>query len=129
MNDLAIWKEYNDVNWIEDNKHAAHLGYVYLIEYGQHVKIGSTKRPARRMKQLNSIAVNYAGLTIGKIVISRPHTNFTENESQLHRLYGDKRVGLGIGGLFGSKAIMNRIRTFVVDAFRKEFNRLLDLKR
>lgn len=41
----------------------------------------------------------------------------------------EQLIGPGIGGLFGSKAIMIRIKTKVIDTFRSEFNRLLDLKR
>jgi hypothetical protein len=41
----------------------------------------------------------------------------------------EQQYGPGVGGLFGSKAIMDRIKTIVVDKFRAEFNRLLDLKR
>jgi hypothetical protein len=41
----------------------------------------------------------------------------------------EQQIGPGIGGLFGSKAIMNRIKTTVINKFKTEFNRLLDLKR
>lgn len=40
----------------------------------------------------------------------------------------EQHMGPGVGGLFGSKSIMDRIKTFVKDKFATEFNRLLNLK-
>jgi hypothetical protein len=40
----------------------------------------------------------------------------------------EQLIGPGVGGLFGSKVIMDRIKTFVIDKFATEFNRLLNLK-
>lgn len=40
----------------------------------------------------------------------------------------EQLIGPGVGGLFGSKIIMDRIKNYVNDKFRSEFNRLLDLK-
>jgi hypothetical protein len=39
------------------------------------------------------------------------------------------RFGPGVGGLFGSKKIMDAIKKFIIDKFGPEFNRLLNLKR
>lgn len=70
----------------------SHKGYVYAVQYGEHVKIGYTTSPLSRIKQICSNAKNYSNIEIGKIAISPGHTNYVENEKMLHQVFRSKRV-------------------------------------
>lgn len=59
-------------------------GYLYAIEYGQYLKIGRTRTPYQRIKSIASQAKNYAEVMVGRFAVSKPHTNFVENERLLH---------------------------------------------
>ncbi len=64
-----------------------YLGIVYAIQYGDTVKIGSTKYPHQRFMTLKNQAENYGNVKIGNMAISDLHTNFRENERVAHRKF------------------------------------------
>ncbi|WP_029423510.1 GIY-YIG nuclease family protein [Alicyclobacillus macrosporangiidus] len=74
------------------NKMRDYLGFVYVVEYGSFIKIGKTQNPHQRMKSIKSVGRNYGDTTIGRILVSRPHTNFNENERSIHEALSHHRV-------------------------------------
>lgn len=69
-------------NTLKDNKY---FGIVYVMEYGEGVKIGYSKRPYTRMLALEHQANDYADMPTGRVAVSLPHTNFRKNEQLLHK--------------------------------------------
>lgn len=96
MADLQIFKnpEFGAIRIIEKNT-PEYMGYFYLMEYGDCLKIGSTKNPYQRVKQLVRQATKYGNsIIIGKVVLSAPHTNYRNNERILHEIFQlERRVG------------------------------------
>lgn len=74
------------------NKARDYLGFVYVVEYGSFIKIGKTQNPNKRMKSIKSVGRNYGDTAIGRILVSRPHTNFDENERIIHEALSHRRV-------------------------------------
>lgn len=70
----------------------AWLGYFYILEYGRWVKIGSTKNPIERYSSLKRTAEKYGSATLGRIGISKPHTNYKESEQILHKRFYQYRI-------------------------------------
>ena len=66
-------------------------GHVYALEYGDKIKIGMTTCPENRAKQLDSLGRNYGNVKTGRIAISMPHTNFSNNENMLHAHFAESR--------------------------------------
>lgn len=87
MNDLKIFEnaEFGQIRTVQLNNDF--LGYFYLLEYGGHVKIGSTKQPHIRMQALRRNAESYGDVRIGRLALSTPHTNYRENEKTLHQSF------------------------------------------
>lgn len=92
MNELQIFKneEFGEIRTM-DIKMKDFMGTFYILEYGSFLKIGSSKRPYKRLKQLERQATKYADLVVGKFAISVPHTNYKDNEKQLHKLFANCR--------------------------------------
>ena len=72
-----------------------HTGYVYALSWGDTVKIGKTTNPYARLNNLQSLADKYANIETGLVAISPPHTNFSENECAMHRIFNSLRVRNG----------------------------------
>ena len=70
-------------------------GYVYILEYGEYVKIGTTKEPYKRIKSLSALCRDYANAKTGRVAISPLHTNRNENEKTLQEFFVDKRIENG----------------------------------
>lgn len=64
-----------------------YMGVVYALKYGNMIKIGSSKHPYKRFISLKSQAEKYGNVQVGDIVISGLHTNFRENEKELHHKF------------------------------------------
>ena len=84
-------EEFGELKEIEKKNKDKYTGFFYILEYGKFAKIGSTKNPYQRLMALKRNAVNYGEWGIGKIAISIPHTNYTENEKKLHEHFKSKR--------------------------------------
>ena len=93
MNDLQIFsnEDFGEVRTIEKNNKGTYLGFFYVLEYGDLVKIGSTKNPYQRISALMREATNYNNHAIGRFALSEPHTNYTENEKILHKAFASCR--------------------------------------
>lgn len=70
-------------------------GYVYILEYGDKLKIGTTKEPWQRLKSLKFMGNNYSNVCTGAILVSKAHYNRFENEKILHGIFSDSRYGDG----------------------------------
>lgn len=93
MNELQIFnnEEFGEVKNIEKANKGKHTGFFYILEYGNLVKIGSTKNPYQRIMSLKRGAETYGNLKLGKVAISKPHTNYVSNEKRLHKLFSELR--------------------------------------
>lgn len=92
MNELQIFvsKEFGQIRTVEENR-KEFMGFFYVIEYGDLLKIGSTKNPYQRLSQIKRQALKYADIKTGNIAISKQHTNYRDNESKIHKLLSDYR--------------------------------------
>lgn len=92
MNELQIFdnEDFAKIKEIENSNKGKYTGFFYVLEYGDFVKIGSTKNPYQRLMALKRNAVNYGNLKIGRLAISIPHTNYVENEKHLWKM---KKIG------------------------------------
>lgn len=86
--------EYNLLKEL-DFENRSKKGYVYLLEYGDDVKIGTTKQPYFRISELARLAKNYSKTQTRSVAISPVHTNRFENEKKLHELFSEKLIGNG----------------------------------
>ncbi|MCW6653642.1 phage antirepressor KilAC domain-containing protein [Aerococcaceae bacterium NML210727] len=68
-----------------------YFGYIYVLEYGNSLKIGSTNNPYARIARLKSNAEKYGKQLIGRVALSTPHTNFRDVEKRLHQIFADFR--------------------------------------
>ena len=93
MNDLQIFnnEEFGEIKKIEKKNKDKYTGFFYVLEYGDFVKIGSTKNPYQRLMALRRNAVNYGNSEIGRFAISIPHTNYVENERKMHEHFKNVR--------------------------------------
>lgn len=92
-NELKIFAEdeLNQLKEIESNNKNKYTGFFYVLEYGDWIKIGSTKSPYTRITTLKSNAEKYGNTTTGRIIISSPHTNYIDNEKKLHTFFSEYR--------------------------------------
>ena len=89
MNELEIFKneEFGEVRTLELNNEP-YFGFVYAIECDNgYVKIGSTKNPYRRLKELKNSLCNYGELKFKRIAITKKHTNYFNNEKILDIIF------------------------------------------
>jgi len=99
MQEFDEWKifeksEYELMKELDFNN-CSKAGYIYILEYGEYVKIGTTKEPYKRVRNLSSLGRDYANIETGRIAVSPTHTNRNSNENILHELFSDKRVKNG----------------------------------
>ena len=70
-----------------------YLGYFYIVEYNNHVKIGSSRNLYQRYLTLKRECEKYNNGNIGRMAISKiAHTNYKENESYLHNYFSKNRI-------------------------------------
>ena len=67
-------------------------GYIYIIEWGEHVKIGSSKNVRSRLMMHYKNAECYGNTHLGKIAVSVCHANYKSNERTLHTFFKGKRI-------------------------------------
>ena len=81
-----------DGNQKEDIATGDHLGYFYVLDCGDRVKIGSTMNPIRRYKELYNFLCSYGALDVTTMYISKVGTNYFENENTLHKLFNSYQL-------------------------------------
>lgn len=91
MNKLKIWNNFTELKECGKFEIKEFFGYVYFVEYGKFLKIGSTQNPIERLRTLSSNARLYHDVVLGKIYITPMHTNFEKNEIILHNFFRDER--------------------------------------
>lgn len=90
--DNTFWIKYdNDLKKDYKNNDNS-LGVVYVIEYGDNLKIGSTTNIVNRYYQLKHMSEDYHSTKIGNCYFTKLHQKFTKNEHILHDVFKDKRI-------------------------------------
>lgn len=127
FNNISSIKEY-------DFDISKNCGYVYIIEFGDLIKIGKTINPKSRMVVLNSIAKNYGNQEVKRIFVSKQHVNYAKNELILHAHFKSFRVKgelfkLNLDNIMNSLPKLKFIKSNVMSNFNpdKEFrNKILN---
>lgn len=91
MGDIQIFKK-KDFSKLPASV-GLHKGVVYaLLNNEGVVKIGSTSNPRRRTYTLKHSLEDYGKLDVCKIAITEGHTNFRENEREMHERFRAQRI-------------------------------------
>jgi len=78
--------EENRVLTENDYKRSISSSYLYLMESGQAIKIGISKNPEDRLKQL---AIGNSDI---KLIFKKLYKNAAKKEESLHKRFGNKRI-------------------------------------
>lgn len=81
-----------DLMDLEEEVANSYLGFVYVFEHGENVKIGCTSQPHTRYRTLKSNAEKYGNVKTGKFLVSIKHSNYQENERKLHEFFKEFRI-------------------------------------
>lgn len=89
----ATWFVADSVNTETPKKcQSLYKGFVYAIEYGDVIKIGSTRNIRDRIQSISAHAKKYSNIRTGEFCFSEAHVEFRENERILHKAFSDKRI-------------------------------------
>lgn len=69
------------------------MGYVYILDWGDKIKIGYTNCPKSRIAQHIRNAQTYGADVLSRIAISPPCTNYTKVEAAMHTAFNDMSLG------------------------------------
>lgn len=86
-------EEFGYVRTIEEMRSNDYMGFVYVLEWDNVVKIGCTKYPYKRLLTLQRQAEQYGNVKLGSFALSKEHTNYAKNEKKLHNRFRDYRRG------------------------------------
>ena len=95
MNDVTIFQkgEFYKIKDFQNEKPNYAMGIVYAIGYDNgYSKIGMSSIPADRTSVLKHYITDYMQKSVDKIMISRWHTNYKQNEIALHEAFSDCRL-------------------------------------
>lgn len=82
--------EFGNLKELDKNMETG-FGIFYILEYGEEIKIGSTKQPYCRLMALRR-QCKYNNVNIGCIAVSPSHSNYKENEKLLHSRFAENRI-------------------------------------
>lgn len=85
--------QYNEIKQIEDSRSNEYMGFIYVMEWGDNIKIGCTKSPYQRLKALKRQAEKYGNTSIDRVAITIEHTNYKENERIIHKQFEKHQIG------------------------------------
>ena len=68
-------------------------GFLYILEIGDSLRIGSTANLRLQLRALINQLQTYSRLPVGRFAFSPPHLNFTENRKLLHHHFAPFRKG------------------------------------
>lgn len=87
MNEIQIFKnkDFSLLKPIEKDT-PEYFGYVYILEYGDFLKIGKSKNIYQRISALSHQGAKYSDLVIGDVAILPKCTNYGDIEKEVHRL-------------------------------------------
>lgn len=93
MSELQIFNnaEFGSVKEIERSRSSDYVGFIYVLEWDDAVKIGCTMYPYKRLIALKRQAEKYGNVKLGNFALSKGHTNFRENETKLHTYFSSSR--------------------------------------
>lgn len=77
---------------LEKNKSSAYMGFLYIIEWGENIKIGCSKSPRTRYAALKRQAEKYGKERLRRIAISDEHTNYFDSEKIAHEIVSEHRL-------------------------------------
>lgn len=77
---------------ISHNKKNIFLGFIYVVEFGDMIKIGYTTSPRDRLMMLEKHSVKYGGVQSGRIFMSPAHMKYQDTERTLHKHFEKYRV-------------------------------------
>lgn len=88
------FKKYTDINQVKNEDCKKYMGHVYLFNLSNGTtKIGKTKSPYDRLNTLYRTLVKYnPDVELVSIYLSPEHTNYSENEALLHKLFESTRI-------------------------------------
>lgn len=92
MNNLKIFEneEFGEIKAIQ-NQTPDYFGYVYILEYGDLLKIGQSIQPYERIQALKRQCTKYADKKIGRVALSPKCTNYSKLEKQFHQIFAKYR--------------------------------------
>lgn len=86
---------FDKEHWDDIEKYAPEkygLGYVYIAELGNRVKIGCSQNPFARLKYIDREARCFGGLSFKRVAVTPAHSNYQQNETAIHRHFKKFRV-------------------------------------
>lgn len=89
----SAWVVTSDVDSLPGKGSTFWHGYVYVVQYGNGIKIGHTANLKERVRTILAGAANYSDVKTGRIAYTREHTNHKEIETQLHKHFSSRRLG------------------------------------
>lgn len=89
MNELSA-RQWHKVAAVDVPSSKPYLGLVYVIEYGDGIKIGMSSRFKKRLVALRK-QERYGGLSVGTYRVTQLCTNYKEIEKQLHEYFREFR--------------------------------------
>lgn len=87
INNMTVYDGDNIEELQKITRTNKYMGYIYVLEWDDMVKIGYTTNPVQRYNDLKHHAESYSNVHIGKIAVSREHTNYQINECKLHQYF------------------------------------------
>lgn len=107
-------KDFCKIRDLEINHKIPYAGFVYLLPWGNKIKIGCTGKVSNRIKTLISQAEGYGGKKVNWCIISAPHTNYRENEHILHKHFSNYRINGTELFLISKERILDDIKNNVI---------------
>lgn len=95
MNELRIFRknEFEEIKDFQKEKPNAVMGIVYAVECDKgYCKIGMSSIPADRTFTIKHYISDYMQFPVNRIMISKWHTNYKENEKILHEHFSNCRI-------------------------------------
>lgn len=95
MNELRIFSknEFEEIKDFQKERPNAVMGIVYAVEYDKgYCKIGMSSIPADRTFTIKHYISDYMQFPVNRIMISKWHTNYKENEKILHEHFSNCRI-------------------------------------
>lgn len=90
--DIYDCTQLGKIKELEKGKSSPYVGFVYIFEWNNKIKIGSTAHPHKRIIDLRGVK-KYGNVNqSGHVAISKECTNYAENERKLHKLFSEVRI-------------------------------------
>lgn len=88
----AHWMYYESTRHVPKIRaHNPHIGFVYVVEYGEMIKIGFTAEPQYRFHTKYKPALCY-GYEAGRVFLSPAHRRYVDTENALHKHFAEYRI-------------------------------------